>query len=94
MNVKNNNLEAKKLLLKALVGGEAKISYDEVYEALEHLGLNNYESQVYLFVATHVPMSASQIARELDLDRSKVYREIDILIQKGLITHGTSYKVC
>lgn len=65
---------------------ELETSYDEVQEALEHLGLNNYESKVYLFVATHVPMSASQIARELDLDRSKVYREIDILIQKGLIT--------
>lgn len=83
---KKDNQEAKKLLLKALIGGKANTSYDEVYEALEHLGLNNYETQVYLFVATHVPMSASQIARELDLDRSKVYREIDVLIQKGLIT--------
>lgn len=61
-------------------------NYSEVKEALEHLGLSSYEAKLYLFIVTHVPMSASHIAKELDFDRSKVYREIETLMQKGLLS--------
>ncbi len=78
--------EAKKVVLKALIGGEAQTSYDEVKEALIGLGLPSYEVRLYLFIVSHVPMSSSAIAKELDFDRSKVYRVVDNLIQKGLIS--------
>ena len=78
--------EAKKLVLKAFIGGEAQTSHDEVKEALVGLGLTNYETKVYLYIASHTPMSSSSISKELDFDRSKVYRVVDNLIQKGLIT--------
>lgn len=78
--------EAKKLVLKALIGGEAQASHDEVKEALIGLGLTKYETKLYLYIASHTPMSSSSIAKELEFDRSKVYRVVDTLIQKGLIS--------
>lgn len=88
--------EAKKLVLKALIGsGEVQSSYDEVKEALIGLGLTNYETKLYLFIAGHTPMSSSSIAKELDFDRSKVYRVINDLIQKGLVSQTlTNPKLC
>jgi len=87
--------EAKKVVLKALIGGEAQTSYDEVREALIGLGLTNYETKIYLYIASHTPMSSSSIAKELDFDRSKVYRVVDNLIQKGLISQTlTNPKLC
>lgn len=61
-------------------------TYEDVREALEQLGLDTYESKFYLFIATHEPTSASALSVELAVDRTKAYRTVASLVQKGLVS--------
>lgn len=67
---------------------EQKVEFDQskILESLENLGLDSFESKVYLFISSHQPMTASAISYELAIDRTKAYRVVESLSQKGLIT--------
>ena len=61
----------------------------------EILDLDDLEAKVYLNLLRVGPITASALAKELDIDRARMYRTVDKLVSKNIIsTTLTSPKLC
>ena len=59
------------------------------------LGLEELECMIYLFLIRHGPMTASALAKEMNIDRARMYRTIDKLVNTSIIsTTFTSPRLC
>lgn len=61
---------------------------DSLAGSLTPFGLSLEEAKVYLFLAQSGIFSALQISREVHMARTKVYRILDKLIAKKLVSVG------
>ena len=57
----------------------------KIINFLIDLGLDEFESKIYLVLARKGILSTLQISKETGIDRSKVYRRIEDLSRKGII---------
>lgn len=64
----------------------------EANQALQRLGLTDYEARVYLALLTELPLSGYAVARMSGVPRSKVYEVLEGLVRQGIVlaTHGGS----
>jgi len=61
----------------------------------EILDLDDLEAKVYLNLLRVGPITASALAKELDIDRARMYRTVDKLVSKNIIsTTLSSPKLC
>ncbi|MCH9042054.1 MAG: helix-turn-helix domain-containing protein [Nitrosopumilus sp.] len=61
----------------------------------EILDLDDLEAKVYLNLLRVGPITASALAKELDIDRARMYRTVDKLVSRNIIsTTLTSPKLC
>ena len=61
----------------------------------EVLDLDDLEAKVYLNLLRIGPITASALAKELDIDRARMYRTVDKLVSRNIIsTTLTSPKLC
>ena len=61
----------------------------------EILGLDDLEAKVYLNLLRAGPITASALAKELDIDRARMYRTVDKLVSRNIIsTTLSSPKLC
>ncbi|NQV38999.1 MAG: TrmB family transcriptional regulator [Nitrosopumilus sp.] len=76
------------------------ISYQEqvseiASELEEILDLDDLEAKVYLNLLRMGPITASSLAKELDIDRARMYRTVDKLVSRNIIsTTLSSPKLC
>lgn len=76
------------------------ISYQEqvseiALELEEVLGLDDLEAKIYLNLLRAGPITASALAKELDIDRARMYRTVDKLVSRNIIsTTLSSPKLC
>jgi sugar-specific transcriptional regulator TrmB len=64
-------------------------------ELEEILDLDELESKVYLNLLRVGPITASALAKELDIDRARMYRTVDKLVSRNIIsTTLSSPKLC
>ena len=64
-------------------------------ELEEILGLDELEAKVYLNLLRIGPITASALAKELDIDRARMYRIVDKLVSRNIIsTTLSSPKLC
>ncbi len=64
-------------------------------ELEEVLDLDELESKVYLNLLRAGPITASALAKELDIDRARMYRTVDKLVSRNIIsTTLSSPKLC
>ena len=76
------------------------ISYQEqvseiASELEEVLGLDDLEAKIYLNLLRAGPITASALAKELDIDRARMYRTVDKLVSRNIIsTTLSSPKLC
>ena len=57
----------------------------QILDYLIQLGLNEVEAAVYLYLLENGPKSLLELSRETNIDRAKIYRHVEKLIQKKLI---------
>lgn len=57
----------------------------QILSELEKLGLEETEVKIYLFLLENGPYTLLEISRAINVDRSKVYRDVEKLIRKQLI---------
>jgi sugar-specific transcriptional regulator TrmB len=60
---------------------------DSLITLLEPFGLSSEESRIYLILLEKGVLSALQISRELKIGRTKVYRLLDKLEERGLVSN-------
>lgn len=66
-----------------------------VSELEEILDLDELEAKVYLNLLKAGPITASALAKELDIDRARMYRTVDKLVSRNIIsTTLSSPKLC
>jgi len=64
-------------------------------ELEEILDLDDLEDQVYINLLRAGPITASALAKELDIDRARMYRTVDKLVSRNIIsTTLSSPKLC
>ena len=64
-------------------------------ELEEILDLDDLEAKVYLNLLRAGPITASALAKELDIDRARMYRTVDKLVSRNIIsTTLSSPKLC
>ncbi len=56
-----------------------------LFDQLLKFGLSEVEIQIYLFLLKNGPKTPLELSRETNIDRSKIYRNIDLLKEKKLI---------
>lgn len=54
-------------------------------DQLAQYGLDEVEAQIYLYLIEDGPRTALQLSREINVDRSKVYRSVEKLVSKKFI---------
>ncbi|KKQ35839.1 MAG: hypothetical protein US50_C0004G0028 [Candidatus Nomurabacteria bacterium GW2011_GWB1_37_5] len=59
---------------------------DKLEKILKNIGFNKTEIEIYIFLLKRGPSSVSQISRSLGIHRPIVYRTLDPLKEKGVIT--------
>jgi len=57
----------------------------EVLSILQSLGLSDYESRVYFSLVLLGPAKASEISKQAEVPRSKIYEVLESLIEKQLV---------
>jgi sugar-specific transcriptional regulator TrmB len=57
----------------------------EVLNVLQSLGLSDYESKVYFGLVLLGPAKASEISKQAEVPRSKIYEVLESLIEKQLV---------
>ncbi len=81
-------------------GGNKLMSYREQVSGIatdleEILDLDDLEAKVYLNLLRVGPITASALAKELDIDRARMYRTVDKLVSRNIIsTTLSSPKLC
>ena len=55
-------------------------------ELEEILDLDDLEAKVYLNLLRAGPITASALAKELDIDRARMYRTVDKLVSRNIIS--------
>ena len=70
---------------------------DNIVKSLTSFGLESEESEIYLLLLQKGVMTALVISRETNLSRTKVYRILDKLISKNMVTirlddHGKKFE--
>ncbi len=76
------------------------MSYEEQVSGIatdleEILDLDDLEAKVYLNLLRAGPITASALAKELDIDRARMYRTVDKLVSRNIIsTTLSSPKLC
>lgn len=64
-------------------------------EILLELGLNKLESEVYMHLLTHPPLTAYKIGKQINKPTANVYKAIDALATKGaVIVEDNKNKLC
>ncbi|MFB5638344.1 MAG: TrmB family transcriptional regulator, partial [Nitrosarchaeum sp.] len=64
-------------------------------ELEEILDLDELEAKIYLNLLRMGPITASALAKELDIDRARMYRTVDKLVSRNIIsTTLSSPKLC
>ena len=64
-------------------------------ELAEILDLDNLEAKIYLNLLRSGPITASALAKELDVDRARMYRTVDKLVSRNIVsTTISSPKLC
>lgn len=64
-------------------------------ELAEILDLDNLEAKIYLSLLRSGPITASALAKELDVDRARMYRTVDKLVSRNIVsTTISSPKLC
>ena len=63
------------------------VQSDSLSKLLEPFGISSEESRIYLVLLEKGVLSALQISRELNIGRTKVYRLLDKLEEKGLVSN-------
>ncbi len=56
-----------------------------VIELQETLDLDELESKIYLSLLRTGPITASALAKNLDVDRARMYRTVDKLVDRNII---------
>ena len=107
--MKNEKLTSSTETLNAIkqnepkVKGDAKnklMSYQDQVSGIateleEILDLDDLEAKVYLNLLRMGPITASALAKELDIDRARMYRTVDKLVSRNIIsTTLSSPKLC
>lgn len=64
-----------------------------MYEILKKLGLSSDEIEIYVHLLKKGPSKVVNISRDLDIARTTVYRFIDLLRNKGLVSEYLSNNV-
>lgn len=54
-------------------------------EQLQHFGLNETEASVYLYLLENGPQTPLQISRNINIDRSKIYRCVEALHKQSFL---------
>jgi sugar-specific transcriptional regulator TrmB len=57
----------------------------EILQTLQSLGLNEYESKVYVTLSLLGPAKASEISKQSEVPRSKIYEVLESLIEKQMV---------
>ncbi len=76
------------------------MSYEEQVSGIateleEILDLDDLEAKVYLNLLRLGPITASALAKELDIDRARIYRTVDKLVSRSIVsTTISSPKLC
>jgi len=68
------------------LGRGSELSQEKVLEALEGLGLEKLDAQVYVFLGRRGPQKAKEIVKALKISRQYVYEILKILKKKGLVS--------
>jgi sugar-specific transcriptional regulator TrmB len=64
-------------------------------ELKETLDLDELESKIYLSLLRTGPITASALAKDLNIDRARMYRTVDKLVDRNIIsTNLSSQKLC
>lgn len=58
-------------------------------EQLINIGLEEIEANIYLYLLENGPRTHLQLSREINKDRSKIYRYVDKLTKKNLLEEST-----
>ncbi len=66
------------------------MTFDDLRNTLERLGLSGHEPAVYAALLQHSPASAAWVAKQCGLSRSSVYATLGVLTGKGLV--GVTHK--
>jgi sugar-specific transcriptional regulator TrmB len=61
------------------------VSQEKVFEALEGLGLEKFDAQVYVFLGKRGPQKGKEIAKALKISRPHLYHILKTLQNRGLI---------
>ncbi|MCK5282914.1 MAG: hypothetical protein KAK00_05890 [Nanoarchaeota archaeon] len=67
----------------------------EVISSLQKLGLSEIESTIYYTLLKYPDLTTVKLAKEIGINRRTIYDNLDLLVQKGLVTfkiiNGTKY---
>jgi sugar-specific transcriptional regulator TrmB len=81
-------------------GEKSKMAFQDYVNSLqgeleEILGLDELEVKIYLNLLRTGPITASALAKELDVDRARMYRTVDKLVSRNIISTTLSIpKLC
>ena len=81
-------------------GEKSKMAFQDYVNSLqaeleEILGLDELEVKIYLNLLRTGPITASALAKELDVDRARMYRTVDKLVNRNIISTTLSIpKLC
>ncbi len=57
----------------------------EILQAIEHLGLSNYEAKAYFALLTESPLTGYKLSKISGVPRSRIYETVEKLTAKGLV---------
>jgi sugar-specific transcriptional regulator TrmB len=68
------------------------MNYPILTKTLLKLGLTSFEAKVYEFLVTNPEVSVTEIAKEFSTNRINIYRAMEILESKGLVSKDETQK--
>ena len=67
------------------------MSKEWIQRTLLNLGFNQSEAQIYVILASEGPKKAKDIAKQLDLQTSQLYRSLKKLQNNGVVNASSKY---
>ena len=61
-----------------------------ILKQLNNLGLEDIEAIIYLYLLEHGPRTHLELSRETNIDRSKIYRDVERLKSKKLLEESNN----